>query len=468
MVLNWFNITRERSRILKMPSSVTRGKLEKKREMDRKRYQVKRNDPAQRKKVRIRSFETRKRKRTENQLLNDEIVYWKEMAYKWQRKAKKLEEQLLDAEEKNHVKDEEAEFQPPSDIDEASNAESSEEIEPEETPNIYEKVQQHLQLRLHVHHMTRLDQSAFDRLVAEVKPTFEATTWRGTPRKRKRKEKQPFSIEIGVFITLFWMAHYPTLRLMSSLFDLPTLVLTRIMKRTTRAMAIALRSDIKWPTDDELEAQTYSFLQNDGFYDLVCVVDGTEIKISRPANPELQRKTWSGKKKQNSLNVMFITNLHGEIMYYSPMRVGAHDQAHWNELGLRDLFLNKEYAIGGDGGFTFNRKKDTVAIRAYKPHKKAKGGCLSIEQKEWNRRFSQMRVVVETSICRVKSWKILRGVYRHWRGGNGQIDANDVLTIAVVLSNREIRSSPPRPYHWVAPDWQVVLAPTCAPGPDPN
>ena len=30
---------------------------------------------------------------------------------------------------------------------------------------------------------------------------------------------------------------------------------------------------------------------------------------------------------------MIITKLDGEIIYYSPFRIGTHDQAHWNSWG---------------------------------------------------------------------------------------------------------------------------------------
>ena len=82
---------------------------------------------------------------------------------------------------------------------------------------------------------------------------------------------------------------------------------------------------------------------------------------------------------------MFITKLNGEILYYSPLHVGAHDQAHWNELGLRNLFVGKSYGILADGGFTLNRKGDAVLIQGYKPHQKPKGGSLMPEQKIYNK-----------------------------------------------------------------------------------
>ena len=67
-------------------------------------------------------------------------------------------------------------------------------------------------------------------------------------------------------------------------------------------------------------------------------------------------------KKQNSLNFMFITKLNGEIIFYSPLQVGAHDQSHWNELELRETILGKVYGIMGDGGFMFNWKDDESII----------------------------------------------------------------------------------------------------------
>ena len=73
---------------------------------------------------------------------------------------------------------------------------------------------------------------------------------------------------------------------------------------------------------------------------------------------------------------------------------------------------------------------------------------MTPEQKIYNKKLSEMRVVVENSIERVKKWKILKGTYRHWRMGKGQIDGNNVLTIATVLFNREIKRS-----RWCGPLW---------------
>ena len=393
---------------LEMVGEKTRSKVQTKRERERKRYEMKKTDPKQRAKYRNSARQRNRRVKIEKQLLNDEILYWREKARKWKERCKRLEETKCDDVYENHQFDEDLQHQY-DDLEIIS--EEQENDENSETPNRFEIVEFYLSKSVNLKAMIRMSEEKFLELAVQVQPAFDALTWRGTPRQRKRPNKQPFDIKIGLFITLFWMSHYPTLSLLGVLFNLHTKTITRIIKRTTRALKKTLEKEIQWPSNAELESQTYSFLQNDGFYDAVCIVDGTEIKISRPSDAHLQTKTWSGKKKQNSLNVMFITNLHGEILYYSPMRIGAHDQSHWNELGLRQMFLNKEYGILGDGGFTFNRKKDAIEIRGYKPHKKPKGGDITQEQKDWNRRLSQMRVVVETSIHYVKKWKVLGGIY---------------------------------------------------------
>ena len=155
-------------------------------------------------------------------------------------------------------------------------------------------------------------------------------------------------------------------------------------------LAKTLKDEVRFPSDNELEDLKNTPMQNHGFFDCVCVVDSTEVQISRPKNKVLQNKTWSGKKKQNSLNVMMITKLDGEIIYYSPFCIGTHDQAHWNELNLRQKFVGKTFGIIGNDGFTFNQIEDEQKIIGYKPFKTPKGGSLNTDQKLWNTKLSKV------------------------------------------------------------------------------
>ena len=115
------------------------------------------------------------------------------------------------------------------------------------------------------------------------------------------------------------MNHYPTINLMSCIFNIHPHTITHILKRTTKALATTLKSEISWPSDEALTDLTNTFFQNQPFVDAVYVVDGSEIKISCPSVPEIQQSTWRGKKKQNSLNVMFVMKLNGKIILQSTM-----------------------------------------------------------------------------------------------------------------------------------------------------
>ena len=107
----------------------------------------------------------------------------------------------------------------------------------------------------------------------------------------------------------------------------------------------------------------------------------------------------------------------------------------------------------GNGGFTFNLKDEEILIEGFKPHKKPKRSTLTNAQKRWNTKLSEVRVVVENSICVIKTFKILSGVFRHWRNGRGQINGNHILTICVALANRRIKRKPLRAADWKASDW---------------
>jgi hypothetical protein len=81
--------------------------------------------------------------------------------------------------------------------------------------------------------------------------------------------------------------------------------------------------------------------------------------------------------------------------------VGSNDQSHFNEERLRDRFVGKLFGVMGDGGFTFNPKKDTVQIIRYKSHRR-RHGYLTEKEAKYNRYLSQMRFVVENAISRIK------------------------------------------------------------------
>jgi hypothetical protein len=167
------------------------------------------------------------------------------------------------------------------------------------------------------------------------------------------------------------------------------------------------------------------------------------IKISRPSSSQYQQGLYSRKKKQFSVNVLIICDLVGNILYISPHQDGVHDQAHWNQLNLPRLFENKSLGIVGDGGFFFNRQHDLIKIIGYTPFKRPKHGVPTDEQKLFNRRFSEIRVIVENVISKLKDWKILRGTYRHYSKMKlNAIDLDLVVKVVAGLTQLLIERDP--------------------------
>jgi len=74
---------------------------------------------------------------------------------------------------------------------------------------------------------------------------------------------------------------------------------------------------------------------------LVCVADGTEIRIPRPSQPTEERTTYSVKKKQHSFTLILVCLLDGRLIFGSDTMIVAIDQSHWNVLQLREKFVNK-------------------------------------------------------------------------------------------------------------------------------
>lgn len=305
---------------------------------------------------------------------------------------------------------------------------------------------------------TRLERTEFLALADQCRSAIEETTQRGSKRKRAASSKLLPTTDM-IFITLFWLAQYPTLSFMSGLFFLHPRTITRIIKQSLIGMASILKQEIRWPSDEEFEAMktNFAYFQNWNFSDLVCVVDGTEVRVSRPVDWEKQKPMWSGKKHQHSVNILFITALDGTILYHSGYHIGTNDQGQWNELELRNSFVGKSFGIAGDGGFYFNRKQDQVQIIGYKPHKVTHGVPLTDEQQKYNKHLSQMRVIVENTFARWKQWKILQSVFRHLRGSRHQLDLNHIITVVAALTNRSIKKHALRSSTWLAPEWREIF-----------
>ena len=288
----------------------TRGSGGGRKERNRKYYEKICKNERKMEERRRKDRECQKRKKIEESLLYDAQVGGERREKRMRMSEEKLLRELEERRE-NEILD----IGVPQQCEESQEREDVEEEEVEKTS--WEEMEEAGEMLMRngadIPCYMSLDLPAFNALVEECADNLMMTTFKGLPRQKVSSTTR-IPGHIFIFMTLFWLRHYPTVDLLSILFRLHVRTCTQVLKRTTVALAKTLKEEVRFPTDEEMEELKHTTMQNHAFSNCVCIVDGSEIQISRPKNKELQRRTWSAKKKQNSLNVMFITKLNGEIL----------------------------------------------------------------------------------------------------------------------------------------------------------
>jgi hypothetical protein len=157
------------------------------------------------------------------------------------------------------------------------------------------------------------------------------------------------------------------------------------------------------------------------------LMDATERPIQRPV--EDQQEYSGGKKKRHTVKNLVLTSVVGLILWVGAAVCGkmhdktladaAHIPAHWH--------------IKADLGF-YGMQHTHPNIKL--PHKKPRGADLTEEQKRENRALSSERVKVEHAIAGVKTWRIVKDIYRN----HDEDIRNEVFIVACALHNLRLSS----------------------------
>ena len=293
---------------------------------------------------------------------------------------------------------------------------------------------------------TGLRINEFHEIFNLIEEKLEKRTTKGEKIKNK-KRKIKFDNKEQFFITLYWLRNYPKDEVMEFFFDLSRNYLMKIIRNIIDVLSLKINHFIKWPTEEEF-MNYLDYFDNfcfEIFKKYICVVDGTEIRIRRPK--ENQKSFYSMKKSQHSMNFLIIVLLDGRIIYISKGKNNFNDQSFWNTLKIRKKFLNKEYGILGDGGFYFNPQKEEIEIKGITPRKKTENFNLSDQL--FNESLSELRVIVENTIWRIKNWRILGDIFRHFSAVRGNtFNLNKIFRVCSCLANYLIQKRPLRDSTW--------------------
>ena len=137
------------------------------------------------------------------------------------------------------------------------------------------------------------------------------------------------------------------------------------------------------------------------------ILDGTEQRMQRPGDNEVQKDHYSGKKKAHTVKAMAISNAAKVILYLSLCWAGkTHDYRMLKEEfpPEQDWFANHRVRV--DLGFQ-GMADDYKCKELFIPNKKKKKQELPPEQKEENKVLAGDRIFIEHALGGLKRYRIL-------------------------------------------------------------
>ena len=177
-----------------------------------------------------------------------------------------------------------------------------------------------------------------------------------------------------------------------------------LLEKTLKKKAVYPKREFK--SVEEFETHLY------GEDDLLF--DGTENRIERPQDYDLQKDVYSGKKNCHTDSAMVLSNKKKWIFYLSWLYCGSvHDFGIFkNEFNPEEKWFNKFNVILDLGFVGFDKFYDAkeLFIGFKKPRKSKKNPNppeLTKEQKDWNKLVSKKRIYVEHAIGGMKRFRIL-------------------------------------------------------------
>ena len=168
------------------------------------------------------------------------------------------------------------------------------------------------------------------------------------------------------------------------------------------------------------------------------IIDGTEIRVRRPAVGRKDRDTFiSGKNKQNAVKSMVVTDDEGHVLFCSPAQpASCADITHARHLGLVELLaVGPAVEILADAGYQ-GLGAQTGGRVVTPPHRKFKKNAPDWYEEMYEQQrkaHSSRRIRVEHGIAHLKNWRALA---RHL--GRREHMSDTVQAVAGLLSHQQI------------------------------
>ncbi|AVV47761.1 transposase [Streptomyces sp. P3] len=167
------------------------------------------------------------------------------------------------------------------------------------------------------------------------------------------------------------------------------------------------------------------------------IIDGTEIRVRRPAAGRKDREKFiSGKNKQNAVKSMVVTDADGRLLFCSPVEpASCADITHARQLGLVRLLADGPFVeVLADAGYQ-GLGAQTGGRVVTPPHRKFKKNAPDWYEEMHERQrkaHSSRRIRVEHGIAHLKNWRALA---RHH--GRREHMTDIIQAVAALLSHQQ-------------------------------
>jgi hypothetical protein len=286
--------------------------------------------------------------------------------------------------------------------------------------------------------ITGLSSGVIAELVAEIGPLWHErhqATLAARPRRRAvgagAKHKLVFVDRL--LATLIHLRHGTTHDVLACWFEVDRSTITRAIGEVRPLLAqrgCTIAPGLRLRTLAEV-------IDHLGENEQTGIIDGTEIRVRRPAAGHKDRDTFiSGKNKQNAVKSMIFTDACGRLLYCSPAEpASCADITHARKLGLVRLLADgPAVEILADAGYQ-GLGAQTGGRVVTPPHRKFKKNAPDwYEEIHEQRRkaHSSRRIRVEHGIAHLKNW---RAPARHH--GRREHMSDVIQAVAALLSHQQ-------------------------------
>ncbi|MDV6248897.1 transposase family protein [Wolbachia endosymbiont of Zaprionus taronus] len=221
--------------------------------------------------------------------------------------------------------------------------------------------------------------------------------WEKLEKQKKchgRRSKLP-TLEDKLFCVILYYRTYITHRFLGCLFNVHNANVCRLLKRIEPLLAkkVTIKKDRSMTPEKILK----------------ILADVTEQQIQRPEDSKKRKKSYSGKKRTNTMKTEIIIEEGGRILSVSKSYRGRISDF---RIRKQEKYLPLDSIKHADSGYQGWQKLQNNVIIPYKKYRKKP---LTPEQKEHNRRLASFRMRVENKIREIKIFKIMSNVYRNFQ-----------------------------------------------------